>query len=173
MFQFLTDLFKSKEHVPASIYDIKAEAIDGTLIDLAACKGKKILIVNTASYCGHTPQYEGLQQLHQQFDNKLEVIGFPCNNFLMQDPGSNNKIAEFCSTRFRITFPMGAKLSVKGPAKATIYRWLTEKKYNGFADSSVKWNFQKYLINEEGKLTHIFSPKTLPLSDEVIAAIKE
>lgn len=172
MFSFISDIFKTKEPVPASIYDIKPEAIDGTFLDMYSFRGKKILIVNTASLCGNTPQYEGLQQLHQQFADKLVVIGFPCNNFLMQDPGSNKKIAKFCNSRYHITFPMGAKLSVKGPGKATIYKWLTEKRYNGFADSSVKWNFQKYLINEEGRLTHIFQPKTLPQSDEVLAAIK-
>lgn len=129
------------------------------------------MIVNTASRCGFTPQYGQLQTLYDQHKDKLVIVAFPCNNFLFQEPGSNEDIAGFCKANYHVSFPVAAKVSVRGPWKAPIYHWLTEKRYNGLADSTVKWNFQKYLIDEKGKLVAVFLPKTSPLSEEVIAAI--
>jgi len=171
MFSFLRRLLTSPEPVPASIYDFKVTSVDGGIIDFSAFRGRKILIVNTASYCGFTPQYAGLESLYQQHKDKLVVVGFPCNNFMFQEPGTNKMIADFCSRNYNVTFPMAAKISVKGRLKAPIYRWLTEKRYNGYGDSEVKWNFQKYLINEQGKLTHIFSHKASPLEKEIVDVI--
>ncbi len=159
--------------IPKSIYDFKVTSLDGGKIDFAQYKGKKILIVNTASKCGFTPQYEALEKLYEQHKDKLVIIGFPANNFLRQEPGTNEKIASFCQKNYGVTFPMASKISVKGKDKAPIYHWLTEKIYNGFKDSKVKWNFQKYLINEQGQLTEIFPPSTKPDSKEVIEAIEK
>ena len=157
--------------VPETIYDFKVPALDGSTIDFSQFKGKKILIVNTASKCGFTPQYDALEKLSEQYKDKLVIIGFPANNFLFQEPGSNEQIADFCKKNYGVEFPMAAKISVKGRDKAPIYRWLTEKKYNGFKDSKVKWNFQKYLINEKGELIAIFPPNTSPEGEEIRAAI--
>lgn len=164
---------KPQNTVPETIYDFKVTALDGSIIDFSAFKGKKILIVNTASKCGFTPQYEALEKIYEQYKGKLVIIGFPANNFLFQEPGSNEKIAGFCQRNYGLTFPIAAKISVKGRNMAPIYQWLTRKKYNGLQDSKVKWNFQKYLINEKGQLTDIFSPSTPPDAPEVIAAIEK
>lgn len=158
--------------VPQSIYDFKVEGLSGETIDFAQFKGKKILIVNTASKCGHTPQYEELEQLYKTYGEKLVIIGFPANNFMWQEPGSNKDIAEFCQKNYGVSFPMAAKISVKGKDMAPIYKWLTDKKYNKVASSKVSWNFQKYLIDESGHLVKHFDPGTKPLSDEVVNAIK-
>lgn len=160
-------------NVTATIYDFKVPALDGGEIDFAAFKGKKILIVNTASKCGLTPQYEGLQQLYDTYKDKLVIIGFPSNNFLFQEPGSNEEIATFCQKNYGVTFPMAAKISVKGKDKAPIYQWLTEKEKNQVESSSVSWNFQKYLINEDGKLVRHFGPKVAPDDPAIIAAINQ
>lgn len=157
--------------IPRTIYEFKVEALTGGTIDFSDFKGKKILIVNTASKCGYTPQYEDLENLYQKYRDRLVIVGFPANNFLFQEPGSNEEIASFCQKNYGVSFPMAAKISVKGKNKAPIYQWLTEKKYNGFENSSVKWNFQKYLINEQGALIHIFPPATKPMSEEVIKAL--
>jgi glutathione peroxidase len=157
--------------VPKSIYDFKVTALDGTVIDFSKYKGKKILIVNTASKCGFTPQYEALEKVYEKNKGNLVIVGFPANNFLFQEPGSNEKIAEFCKKNYGVTFPMAAKISVKGKDMAPIYHWLTEKKYNGYMDTEVKWNFQKYLINEKGALVAVFYSRTTPDSPEVTEAI--
>jgi glutathione peroxidase len=164
-------LFSPAAPVPASIYDFKVPSIDGGVIDFAAYKGKKILIVNTASKCGLTPQYAGLEALYQQHKDKLVIIGFPSNNFLFQEPGGNETIATFCTRNYGVTFPMAAKVSVKGRKMSPVYQWLTRKKHNGFSDNSVKWNFQKYLLDEQGRLIAVFKPSTLPDSEEVMNAI--
>ena len=173
MLLFLSFFFAPPQQVPASIYDFKVTALDGSTIDFSKFKGKKILIVNTASKCGFTPQYDALEELSKKYEGKLVVVGFPANNFLWQEPGSASAISTFCSANYGVTFPMAAKVSVKGRHKAAIYQWLTKKKYNGRMDSRVKWNFQKYLINEQGKLVHVFAPAIKPMSDEVIKAILE
>ena len=154
------------------IYDFKIESLEGGTIDLSKYKGKKILIVNTASKCGYTRQYESLQKLYNQYKNQLVIIGLPSNNFMFQEPGSNAEIKTFCQKNYGVTFPMAAKIDVKGKNMHPLYVWLTQKKYNQFSDNSVKWNFQKYLIDENGKLVAVFAPGTDPMSDEVIAAIK-
>ena len=166
-------LFTPKANVPASIYDFSVPALDGNTIDFSQFKGKKILIVNTASKCGHTPQYQSLEKLYQRYKGKLVIVGFPANNFLFQEPGSNEDIASFCKLNYGVTFPMAAKISVKGRKMAPIYQWLTSKEYNGFEDSKVKWNFQKYLINEQGHLLAIFPPSMSPDNAEIIAAIEK
>ncbi len=166
----LSFLFPKKELQAQykSIYDFKVAALDGGTIDFSKFKGKKILIVNTASKCGLTPQYEELEKLHQQYKNKLVIVGFPANNFLGQEPGSNKEIASFCQKNYGVSFLMAAKISVKGNDQAPIYTWLTQKRYNNLQDSKVKWNFQKYLIDEKGKLIAVIPPTTKPLSDDVI-----
>jgi len=155
------------------IYDFKVQSLDGGSINLADYKGKKIMIVNTASKCGFTPQYAELEELYKKYSDKLVIIGFPANNFMSQEPGSNKDISEFCQKNYGVTFPMAAKISVKGKDMAPIYKWLTQKDQNGAMESSVKWNFQKYLIDEEGKLVHVFNPNVKPMSSEVIKAIEE
>lgn len=156
-----------------SIYDFKVKGLDGETIDFAKFKGKKILIVNTASKCGYTPQYKDLEALSQQFKDKLVIVGFPANNFLFQEPGENSEIKSFCQKNYGVSFPMTEKVSVKGKKMHPVYVWLTQKKYNHFSDNSVKWNFQKYLIDEKGQLVQVFAPGVEPLSDEIITAIKQ
>lgn len=149
------------------------DGLTGGTIDFATFKGKKILIVNTASECGYTPQYEGLQTLYEKHKEKLVVVGFPTNNFGGQEPGTNEEIAGFCKKNYGVTFPMAAKISVKGDDMAPIYRWLTEKDYNGYQSSNVKWNFNKYLIDENGRLIGVFGSKVKPDSQELLDAIGE
>lgn len=173
MFLFNFFLPKTNTNVPVSIYEFRMPGITGETIDFSAYKGKKIMIVNTASRCGFTGQYEGLEALYQKYQGKLAIVGFPANNFMFQEPGSNESIAAFCSAKYQVSFPMGAKLSVKGRDMDPLYQWLTEKKYNGLSDNKVKWNFQKYLISEAGKLVAVFPPTTEPTSEAVIAAINK
>jgi len=161
------------DNVPASIYDFKVEGLSGGTIDFAKYKGKKILIVNTASQCGNTPQYADLEALSKKYAGKLVIVGFPANDFGKQEPGSNQEIHEFCTKNYSVTFPMAAKITVKGDDMAPIYQWLTEKKYNGFQDSEVKWNFQKYLLDEKGHLVMVIDPRTKVTTPEVVAAIEK
>ena len=155
-----------------SIYSFQVNGLQpDTKINFSDFKGKKILIVNTASECGFTPQYQQLQDLHENYKDKLVIIGFPANNFGSQEPGNNEQIAAFCKKNYGVTFPMAAKISVKGNDIHPLYQWLTKKELNGHSDIEVTWNFQKYLIDEEGKLTHVFQPQTEPLSEEVLAAL--
>lgn len=151
-----------------SIHSFRVKGLDGDMIDFAEFKGKKILVVNTASKCGLTPQYEGLERLYKRFRDKLVIIGFPSNDFLHQEPGKNEEIAAFCQRNYGVTFPMGAKVDVKGKQQAPIYQWLTNKSLNGVESSSVLWNFQKYLLDENGKLLRHFSPKTDPEDMEIL-----
>lgn len=164
---------QNKEDIPMSIYNFKVEALEGGTIDFSDFKGKKILIVNTASKCGYTPQYEDLEKLHQEYKDHLVIIGFPANNFMKQELGSNEEIAEFCQKNYGVSFLMAAKISVKGKDQHPLYTWLTQKEYNGFEDSSVKWNFQKYLIDEEGNLIQYFSSKTQPYDPAIIELIQK
>lgn len=157
--------------VPTDIYAFKVAGLEGDTIDFADFKGKKILVVNTASKCGYTPQYAGLEALYQEYKDKLVIIGFPSNNFMFQEPGSNEEIAAFCEKNYGVSFPMAAKVAVKGKRMDPLYRWLTDKSYNRYKNSSVKWNFQKYLIDESGHLIAIFPPSTDPLSPEIRAAV--
>ena len=152
-----------------SIYDFKVEALTGGTIDFKDFKGKKILIVNTASKCGNTPQYKQLEELYEKYKDKLVIIGFPANNFLGQEPGSNEEIAAFCEKNYGVNFPMAAKISVKGKKQATIYKYLYKKAKEKGLDNPVTWNFGKFLMDENGDLIATFSPKTIPTSDKVIA----
>jgi glutathione peroxidase len=156
-----------------SIYQFKVEDLSGKEFDFASLKGKKILIVNTASKCGLTAQYRNLQTIYDQYkDKNLVIIGFPANNFMSQEPGSDAEIATFCEKNFGVTFPMMSKISVKGSDMAPIYQFLTQKNKNGLEDSNVQWNFQKYLIDEEGYLAKVVSPQTLPTDAEILNWIK-
>ena len=151
-----------------SIYDFTVETIDGQQFSFADLRGKKVMIVNTASKCGHTPQYKDLELLNKAYKQKLVIIGFPANNFMNQEPGSNEEIKEFCDSKYGVTFPIMSKISVKGDDMHPLYKWLTSKSANGVLDSEVAWNFQKYLIDEEGNLVGFFKPAVKPLSDEVV-----
>ena len=153
-----------------SIYDqqIDISDIDGNSIDLNQFKGKKILFVNVASKCGFTPQYSELQELHEQFGDKLTVIGLPSNQFGNQEPGTHEEIKEFCSVNFGVSFLITEKLDVKGDGQHPIYQWLTDKSKNGNKSSEVRWNFQKYLLDEEGRLIDFFYSMTKPLSSKIV-----
>lgn len=164
----LVTLLLSATLTGVSIYDFKVAGLDGNEIDFSKFKGKKIMIVNTASKCGLTPQYEGLQQLYDKYKDKLVIIGFPANNFGGQEPGGKTEIAEFCKKNYGVTFPMADKISVKGDDMAPIYKFLEEEAAKkGLADP-VKWNFGKFLVDEKGNLIATFAPKTLPMSDEIL-----
>jgi glutathione peroxidase len=150
-----------------SIYDFKVPSLDGGTIDLAKYKGKKILIVNTASKCGNTPQYEGLQQLQDKYKNTLVIIGFPANNFGQQESGTNEEIKEFCKKNYGVTFPMAQKVSVKGDDIHPLFKYLTDEAIKkGFQDP-IKWNFTKFLIDENGNLITVIHNKVQPMSEEV------
>jgi glutathione peroxidase len=146
----------------SSIYDYSFTTLDGKKISLSRYKGMKMLIVNTASECGYTPQYEGLQKLYEKYKGNLVVIGFPTNDFGQQEPGENEEIQSFCSKNYKVTFPMSQKVTVKGEAMHPIYKWLTQKSLNGKLDSEVKWNFQKYLIDETGQLVAVYKSSVKP-----------
>jgi len=157
-----------------SIHQFTVQNIEGKDFSFSSLKGKKIMVVNTASKCGLTPQYEQLEGLYEQFkDSNFVIIGFPANNFMSQEPGTNEEIVEFCQKNYGVSFPMMSKISVKGNDMHEVYKFLTEKSLNGLEDSSVKWNFQKYLLNEEGKLEKVIDPRTLPNDPEIIKWIRE
>jgi glutathione peroxidase len=156
-----------------NIYQFKVEDLSGKVFDFATLKGKKILIVNTASKCGLTPQYKNLEAVYKEYKDKgLVIVGFPANNFASQEPGTNEEIATFCQMNYGVTFPMMDKVSVKGDDMAAIYQFLTQKSKNGLQDSTVEWNFQKYLINEKGELEKVIAPRTLVTDPEVLNWIK-
>ncbi|WP_294071356.1 glutathione peroxidase [Proteiniphilum sp. UBA1028] len=157
-----------------TLHDFTVKDIDGKQFDLASLKGKKVLVVNVASKCGFTPQYEDLQALYERYGNQnFVVIGFPANNFNNQEPGNNQAIKEFCTTNYGVTFPMMEKVSVKGKDQAPLYKWLTQKSENGVLDQEVTWNFQKFLLNEQGELVNVVMPKESPLSDKIVRWITE
>lgn len=152
-----------------SIHAFKVKTLTGEDFDMSTLKGKKVLVVNTASKCGLTPQYKDLEALYKKYkDNGFVVVGFPANNFMNQEPGTNEEIAEFCEINYGVTFPMMDKISVKGKDQAPIYSWLTEKSKNGKMDSEVSWNFQKYLIDENGTLVDVVPPREKPDSERII-----
>jgi glutathione peroxidase len=155
-----------------SIHQFKIKSIDGGVIDFSKFKGKKILVVNTASECGYTPQYEALQKLADTYKNKLVVVGFPANNFGGQEPGSDAEIKQFCKARFGVTFPLASKISVTGTDAAPIYKWLTQKKENGVLDATIKWNFNKFLLDENGEMIAYFPSSTKPDSPEITGQLK-
>jgi len=150
-------------------YNFKVKTLDGGEFNFSTLKGKKVMIVNTASKCGFTPQYKDLEDLYKEYSDELVIVGFPANNFANQEPGTNAQIRKFCTDNYSVTFPMMAKISVKGSDMAPVYKWLTEKKENGVMDSEVKWNFQKYLISEDGKLVDVVYSKDRPNCDRILA----
>ena len=182
---FLSSLFACKsgdvvvdtsklDYSKNSIHQFKVEALDGSEFDFSSLKGKKILVVNTASKCGLTPQYQKLQQLYEKYQNKgFEIIGFPANDFLRQEPGTDEEIAQFCSINYGVTFQMMSKIKVTGKDKHQIYKFLTQKALNGSFDSSVAWNFQKYLLDENGFLIKKIAPRKSPLDSEIISWLEE
>lgn len=156
-----------------SIYQFKVDDIKGETFDLANLEGKKVMIVNTASECGLTPQYEDLQLLYEKYKgNNFVIVGFPANDFMKQEPGTDEEIAVFCKKNYGVTFPMMSKISVKGKAIHPLYSFLTTASQNGHSDNEVAWNFQKYLIDEKGKLVHVMSPRTSPDDEKIIAWIE-
>ncbi|MFN7100603.1 MAG: glutathione peroxidase [Flavobacterium sp.] len=156
-----------------NIYQFKVEDLSGKTFDFSTLNGKKVIIVNTASKCGLTPQYKDLEAVYKEYKDKgLVIVGFPANNFASQEPGTNEEIATFCQMNYGVTFPMMDKVSVKGDDMAAIYQFLTQKSKNGLQDSTVEWNFQKYLINEKGELEKVISPRVLVTDPEVMNWIK-
>lgn len=155
-----------------AIYDIKINSLQGEAIDLSEFKGKKILFVNVASKCGYTPQYEGLQKLHAEYKEKLVIIGVPCNQFMNQEPGNSTEIAEFCQKNYGVEFLMTEKVDVKGKEQHQLYQWLTSKELNGKMDSKVKWNFQKYLLDENGNLMEVFDSGVEPMDEKITSYLK-
>lgn len=163
---FTTLAFASAD---SALYSFVVKDIDGNDFEMSSLKGKKVMIINVASKCGFTPQYEALEALYKKYkDSNFEIIGFPANNFMHQEPGTDSEIKQFCTLNYGVTFKMMSKISVKGKDMAPIYHWLTEKKLNGVKDSKVKWNFQKYLIDENGNLVKVLSPSTKPDDKEII-----
>ena len=162
---------KSQE---TNFYSFKVKDIDGNEISLSEFKGKKVLVVNVASKCGFTSQYEDLQRLYEEYGgNNFTIIGFPANNFLNQEPGTNEDIKQFCTLNYGVSFPMMAKISVKGKDIDPLYDWLTKKENNGVMDAKVSWNFQKFMIDEQGNVAGVASPKTKPYDDKIISWITE
>ncbi|MBT5614949.1 MAG: glutathione peroxidase [Flavobacteriales bacterium] len=156
-----------------SIYDIEINDISGNPIDLKQFRGKHILFVNVASECGFTPQYAGLEELHQQFKENLVVIGLPCNQFGGQEPGTEKEVQQFCTKNFGVSFLLTEKIEVKGVGKHQLYNWLTDKKKNGKSSSSVKWNFQKYIVDEKGEFVNYFYSTTKPMSLKITSLLKQ
>ena len=150
-----------------SIHKFKVPSIDGGTIDFSKYKGKKILVVNTASKCGYTPQYADLEKLYEQYKSKLVIVGFPANNFGGQEPGSNAEINAFCQKNYGVTFTMAEKVSVKGDDTHPLFKWLTSKAENGVMDAEIKWNFTKFLLDEKGKLIGVYPSKVNPMSEEI------
>jgi glutathione peroxidase len=156
-----------------TLYDFSARTLDGKSFDLSTLKGKKVLVVNTASKCGLTPQYATLQKLYETYkDRNFVIIGFPANNFASQEPGTNAEIKEYCTLNYGVTFPMMSKISVKGEDIDPLYKWLTSKLLNGVVDAEVQWNFQKFMIDEQGRLVGFVAPKEKPDCEKIIRWIE-
>ena len=170
---FISFLIGSNIQAQENIYQFKVQDLFGNEFDFNTLKGKKIIVVNTASECGLTPQYEDLQKLYDTYkDKNFVIVGFPANNFGKQEPGSDKEIATFCRENYGVTFPMMSKISVKGKDMHKVYQFLTQKEKNGLENSKVAWNFQKYLLNEKGELVKVIKPKTLPTDPEIISWIE-
>ena len=174
LLSIMTLTLNSQTSVDNSIHQFKVADIYGNIFDFSQLKGKKVMIVNTASKCGLTYQYEALQKLYSQYkDLNFVIVGFPSNDFLWQEPGSNDEIIDFCEQNYGVTFPMMSKITVKGTKKHPIYQFLTQKSKNNYRDSRVTWNFQKYLINKDGRIEKIISPRTRPDSEEIVSWITD
>jgi glutathione peroxidase len=164
----------TNENKKESIHQFKVKDINGKSFEFSSLKGKKVMIVNTASKCGLTPQYEKLEALYQKYKNdNFIIIGFPANNFMGQEPGSDQEISSFCQKNYGVSFPMMSKISVKGKSMHPVYQFLTKKSKNGLEDNEVQWNFQKYLIDEEGHLVKVISPRTQPDDASIIQWIEK
>ncbi len=173
VFAFLVFAFVPADEVKGSIYQFKVKDIEGKDFDFASLKGKKIMIVNTASKCGLTPQYEQLEQIYKTYkDSNFVIVGFPANDFAFQEPGSDEEIVAFCQKNYGVTFPMMSKVTVKGKKMCEVYKFLTKKSLNGLEDSDVKWNFQKYLLDENGYLVKVIAPSTKPNDPSIISWIE-
>lgn len=157
---------------PVSFYSLDFVSISGQSVNFETLKGKYVLIVNTASKCGYTPQFEELEKLYKLYDSKLVILGFPSNDFASQDPGSNKEIYEFCTLNYGVTFPMMEKSSVRGNGKNTVFQWLTDKNKNGWCENEPSWNFCKYLINPQGELIAFYPSKVKPMSKDITEKIK-
>ncbi len=157
---------------PKTIYEFKVPSIEGGIIDFQKFQGKKILVVNTASECGFTPQYEGLEKLYKEHKDKLVVVGFPANNFGQQEPGTNEEIQQFCKVRYGVTFPLATKVDVVGNKAHPLFKWLTSKEENGVINARIEWNFTKFLLDENGKLLASFESKVTPESEEILKYLK-
>ncbi len=151
-----------------SIHPFKVRGIEGSEIDFAQFAGKKILIVNVASECGYTPQYQQLQELYDTFQDKLVIVGFPCDDFGGQEPGTNEEIQTFCNRRYGVTFPLATKINIKSSTVHPVYQWLTQATQNGVADSQVRWNFHKYLLDEHGQLVKSLPSDVSPLDKQIL-----
>lgn len=151
-----------------SIHQFKVKGIEGSEIDFAQFAGKKLIIVNVASECGYTPQYQQLQELYEEFQDKLVIVGFPSNDFGRQEPGTNQEIQAFCKTRYGVTFPLSVKITINGTTVHPVYQWLTRKSDNGVADSEVRWNFHKYLLDEKGQLVKSLPSSVSPLDEQIL-----
>ena len=156
----------------SAFYGFKLKSLSGEMIDFASFKGKIVLLVNVASKCGYTPQYEDLQKLHEQYGDKVVVLGFPANNFASQEPGTEEEIGAFCKKNYGVTFQLFSKISVKGDDQAPLYIWLSDKSQNGWNDQTPSWNFCKYLVNEKGELIKYFSAGVKPMGEEILNELK-
>ncbi|MCS5489669.1 glutathione peroxidase [Algoriphagus sp. CAU 1643] len=162
----------SSNTMESEFYNFKMKDLDGNEVDFNQFKGKKVLIVNVASKCGYTPQYAALQELHENYGDKIQILAFPANNFGGQEPGSNEEIKEFCTANYGVTFPVFEKISVKGFDKHPLYRWLSDEKLNGWNSQEPTWNFCKYYINENGELMKFFPSAVAPLDEEILALVE-
>jgi len=172
-FLFLLSVITFTQAQKKTFFDFKTTTLEGEPFDLAQLKGKKILVVNTASKCGLTPQYKELEELYKKYGgDNFVIIGFPSNDFLNQEPGTNAEIKDFCEKNYGVTFPMMTKVSVKGKDIDPIYKWLTSKNENGVMDAKVSWNFQKFMIDENGNLVDFVSPKESPNCEKITNWIK-
>ncbi len=151
-----------------SVHQFKIEGIEDNEIDFAAFRGKKIIVVNVASQCGYTSQYQQLQALYEEYSDRLVIVGVPSNDFGGQEPGSNGEIRAFCSANYGVSFPLAAKISIKGPSPHPLYEWLTRQTQNGVMDSEVRWNFQKYLLDEQGRLVKALPSSVEPFDEQVL-----
>ncbi len=169
-----TTMVTAEQQTPENIFQFEVTDLYGERFDFSSLKGKKIMVVNTASECGLTPQYAHLQKLYETYkDNNFIIVGFPANNFGSQEPGSDKEIAAFCKENYGVSFPMMSKISVKGNDMHELYHFLTEKKRNGLENSEVAWNFQKYLLDGEGRLVRVVQPQTLPTDESIISWIEK
>ncbi len=178
IFSMFTGLFGRKTNKrPANkssktpFYELQTVSLTGDTIRFEQFRGKKVLLVNTASKCGLTPQYAELEELHKKFSDKLQIIGFPANNFMNQEPGSSENIAEFCERNYGVSFLMSEKVSVKGEDMHPVYQWLTSKDKNGWNQKAPTWNFQKYLVDENGELEAVFTPTVKPLDKKIVSQL--